>query len=159
MGGPIGRVQAFCFLVGLFGTAIGGYQCIQARIYTVAAQHESSTVGHIFKVSSGKGGTTIYHYDFSVNGVKVDDYSEVCATPLAPSACINHGPVLVYYSYHPFTNSCLEDFAVASTHAYRIGKPALAIGLPFLVLTCLDIAVLLRKDKREDDPDAEDQVG
>lgn len=65
----------------------------------------------------------------------------------------------MYYSYQPFTNSRLEDFAVAARHAYRIGKPALAIGLPLLVLTCACIAILQRKDKGEDDSDPEDEKG
>jgi hypothetical protein len=56
---------------------------------------------------------------FLVNGVKMDDYSEVCPTPLAPGACFNeNGLVLVYYSYQPYPNSRLEDFAIASSHAY-----------------------------------------
>ena len=41
-------------------------------------------------------------------------------------------PVLVYYSYQPNSDSRLEDFAAASTHAYRFGKTALAIGFTFL---------------------------
>jgi hypothetical protein len=110
------------------------------------------------KILTGKGGP-YYQYVFSVNGVRMDDYSEVCATPLAPGACDNHGPVLVYYSFQPYSNSRLEDFAVASAHAYRIGSPALAIGLPLFVLSLAALIILARPDKREDDPDPEAEKG
>lgn len=102
----------------------------------------------------GKG-SSAYHYVFSVNGVKMDDQSDVCATPLAPGACDNHGPVLVYYSFQPFSNSLLEDFSVASNLSYRFGKLAFAIDLPLLVLSSVAIAVLARKEKREGDSDSE----
>ena len=81
----------------------------------------------------------------------VDDSSKVCTTPLVPNACDNKGPVLVYYSFKPFQNSRLEDFAVASTRAYRIGVPSFAVGLPVLVLACIGIAVSQDKGKSEDD--------
>jgi hypothetical protein len=119
----------------------------------VAAQHEASIVGRITKITYGKGGSIAYHYVFSVNGVQFDDYSEVCRTPLTPGACDHHGPVLVYYSYQPYSNSRLEDFTVASTNAYRFGAPALAIGLPLFVLSVAALIILSRSDKREDDPD------
>ena len=156
MDGPFGRVLAFCFLLGLAGTVIGGYQCVKGYTYSVAAEHEATATGRVLGILAGKSHP--YHYEFSVNGVNVDDTSEVCATPLTPNACDNHGRVLVYYSYQPFRNSLLEDFAVASTHAYRIGIPALATGFPLLVLTCVAIAILLRKDKG-DDADPEDLKG
>jgi hypothetical protein len=159
MDGPFARVLAFCFLLGLACTAVGGYQCVKAHTYSVAGQREATAVGRITHISHGRGGTVFYHYVFSVNGVKMDDYSEVCASPLTLDACYNHGPVLVYYSYQPYPNSRLEDFTVASTHAYRIGKPALAIGLPLIVLTCAAVAILLRKDKRKDDSDPEEEKG
>ena len=92
---------------------IGGYQCIRGHNYSVAAQHETTTVGNIERVHVSTKGTT-YFYQFSINGVRMDDYSDVCRTPLAPGACNNHGPVLVYYSYQPYANSRLEDFAAAS---------------------------------------------
>jgi hypothetical protein len=85
----------------------------------------------------------------------MDDYSEICATPLAPGACDHRGPVLVYYAFQPFSNSRLEDFAAASAHAYHLGSPALAIALPLLVLSVAALIILSRSDKREDDPDAD----
>lgn len=144
------RVLTFCMLFGIIGTSVGGYQCVKGYNYSVAAQHEATTVGRIVKVSYGKGGPA-YRYQFSVNGVEVDDYSEVCSTPLAPDACLDNGQVLVYYSYQPYQNSRLEDFAIASSHAYRIGKPALAIGFPLLVLTVAGMSIQARKDKPKDD--------
>ncbi len=134
---------------------IGGYQCIKGHNYSVAAQHESTTVGRIVRVTQGK--SRAYHYDFSVNGVTMDDYSEVCRTPLAPGACDNHGPVLVYYSSQPYSNSRLEDFAAASAHAYRIGIPTIAICLPLYALAFVVISIVTRRDKSEDDSD--DQNG
>lgn len=137
---------------------IGGYQCIRGHNYSVAAQHETTTVGNIERVHVSTKGTT-YFYQFSINGVRMDDYSDVCRTPLAPGACNNHGPVLVYYSYQPYANSRLEDFAAASVHAYRIGIPTIAISLPLYVLGYAVIAIVIRKSKRDDDSDPEDQKG
>ncbi len=85
----------------------------------------------------------------------MDDSSKICFTPLAPGACENYGQVLVYYSYQPYPNSLLEDFADASSFAYRVGKLLLEIGLPPLVLCSVILAILLRKQRKEraDDPD------
>jgi hypothetical protein len=148
------RVLAFCLLLGIAGTIVGIWQCISGHNFAVAAQHEATTVGRIVRIYHGKGGPT-WHYTFTVNEVRFDDYSGVCRTPLKPGACYNNGPVLVYYSFQPFQNSRLEDFSVASARDYRIGKPALAIGLPLFILTCVGIAILSRKDKDEDDPDSD----
>jgi hypothetical protein len=156
--GPFFRVLVFLFVGGLFGTYFGGYRCIAAHTYAVAAQHEAATVGRVMGISGGKDGPA-WHYVFSVNGVKMDDYSRVCATPLAPGACHNKGPVLVYYSYQPYSNSRLEDFAVASRNTYRVGKPVLAISLTTLVLSCAGMVVLARKDKSKEDPDPDQQKG
>ena len=58
------------------------------------------------------------------------------------------GPVLVYYSFEPYPNSRLEDFAVASHNDIRAGIPALAIGLPLLVLSCGGFAIHMRRSQR-----------
>ena len=155
---PFLRVLVFLFVGGLFGTYFGGYRCIAAHTYAVAAQHEATTVGRVVRIVSGKDGPA-WHYVFSVNGVKMDDYSRVCATPLAPGACDNKGPVLVYYSYQPYSNSRLEDFAVAGRKAYRTGGGALAIALPCLVLSSAGMVILARKKKNEGDSDPEDEKG
>jgi hypothetical protein len=118
----------------------------------VAAKHEKTTVGHIVGIPGGRGG---WSYVFSIDGVKVDDSSQVCETPLAPGACIS-GPVLVYYSYEPFRNSRLEDFSVASKNAYRTGKLALAVCLPLLALSLTGFVILARKSRRDDDSDSGD---
>jgi hypothetical protein len=152
MGGPIVRVLVYCLLAGIAGTIIGAYQCVVGYTYSVAAQHQASTAGRVVGMYYGKGGPA-YHYVFTINGVKFDDASKVCATPRAPRACDNKGPVLVYYSFQPFSNSLLEDFFVASKSAYRIGKVALAIGLPLLILSGAGVALLERKDKRREDYD------
>lgn len=150
------KILAYLLVGGLFGTVYGGYNCIEGNTYSVAAQHEATTVGRVIGISHGKGGVA-YNYVFSVNGVKVNDYSNICATPLAPDACNHKGPVLVYYSYQPFSNSRLEDFAVSSAKDYRSGKLALAIALPIFLLSCAGMVVLARKDKQTDDADPIDE--
>jgi hypothetical protein len=143
--------------LGIVSTSLGSIQCVLGHNYSVAAKHEATTVGHILGIDYGKGGP-FWRYEFSINGAKVVGRSQVCATPLAPGACLN-GPVLVYYSYQPNSNSRLEDFAAASTHAYRFGKTALAIGFTFLVLSGAGICIVARKDKRKNDSDPEDKNG
>lgn len=155
---PFQRVLAFSLVAGLFGTYFGGYHCINGYNYSVAAQHEATAVGRVVGIYRGRHGSA-YHYEFSVSGVKMDDYSEVCETPLAPGACNNNGPVQVYYSYQPYSNSRLEDFAVASKEAYRPGIPVLAISLTILILSCAGFAIRARKNKNKDDSDPEDEKG
>jgi hypothetical protein len=152
MVGPLTRILIWCTVLGFFATVFGAWHCIKGHNYAVAAQHEATTVGRVVGMYYGKG-SSAYHYEFSVNAVRMDDYSEICATPLAPGACDHHGPVLVYYSYQPFQNSLLEDFAVASARPYRFGKPALAIGLPLFVLSIAALVVLSRKGRSEAEPD------
>lgn len=138
--------------------AVGIDRCAAGYIYSVAAKHEATTIGQIVRVGHGKGGP-YYHYEFSANGPKVDDYSDVCSTALTPDACWNNGQVLVYYSYEPFSNSRLEDFKVASTHAYKIGVPVLLVALSLFVLGSV-VFRLSRKNKREDDDsDSGDEAG
>jgi hypothetical protein len=146
-------VLPLCFLVGIVGTCSGTVQCVKGHTYSVAAQHEKTSVGRVTRISHFKG-TPTWHYVFSADGVMVNDQSPVCATPLAPGACENNGPVLVHYSYEPFRNSTLQDFTVASDHVYRFGGIALAIGLPFLALSIVGIRYLVRGDEGENDPDS-----
>jgi len=150
--GPSARILAFCTLLGIAGTIVGSWQCIAGHNFAVAAQHEATTVGHIVHIYYGKGGPS-WHYVFTVNGVNFDDYSSVCRTPLTPDGCEKNGAVLVYYSFQPVQNTRLEDFSAASVYAYRIGKPALAIGLPLFILTCVVFVILSRKNKNEGDSD------
>lgn len=157
MDGLLTRVLAICLFLGFFGAARGGYLCVKGHNYAVAAQHEATTVGRV--VGIYKGRSPAYHYVFSVNGVKMDDSSEICATPLVPGACDNHGPVTVYYSYQPYSNSRLEDFSVASIDAYRIGRPMLGIGLPLFILGFAGIVIQVRKEMRERDRDPDAKKG
>ena len=132
MGGPIVRVLVYCLLAGIAGTFVGAYQLVKGHIYSVAAQHEATTIGRVVGMYYGKGGSA-YHYVFTVNGVQFDDASKNCTTPLAPRACDNKGPVLVYYAYQPFSNSAARRFLRCRDRAHRFGKFALAISLPILV--------------------------
>jgi hypothetical protein len=157
MDGLLTRVMAICLFLGFFGAARGGYLCVKGHTYAMAAQHEATAVGRVVGIYTGR--SPAYHYVFSVNGVKMDDSSEVCQTPLAPGACSKNGPVLVYYSYQPYSNSRLEDFAVASIDAYRFGKPALGIGLPLFILAFTAIVIQVRKETRERDQDSDAKKG
>jgi hypothetical protein len=158
MDGPFTRILVWGMILGFFGTVFGCWQCISGHNFAVAAQHEATTAGRVVGYFTGKGGYA-YHYVFTVNGVKFDDYSKVCRTPLAPGACDHKGPVLVYYSFQPFSNSRLEDFSAASADAYRIGQPVLAIGLPLFVLSIAALVVLSRPGKRKNGPDAGEGKG
>jgi hypothetical protein len=142
---------ALCVLIGAAGTVVGGIECGKGHDYALAAQHESTTVGRIVKVIHGK--STSYRYEFSVNGVRMDDESPLCATPLEQGACENNGPVLVYYSWQPYSNSLLQDFAEARSDAFRDGKFLLAIGLPMLILPGAALVMLLRPGKSSDSSD------
>lgn len=143
---------AFFVLLGGAGTLVGSVECLKGHDYALAAQQESTTVGRIVKVIHGK--STSYRYEFSVNGVKMDDQSPLCATPLEPGACEHNGPVLVYYSYQPYSNSLLQDFAEARSDALRDAKFLLAIGLPMLTLPGAALAMLLRSGKSSDGSNA-----
>lgn len=158
MDGPT-RILVWCTVLGFFGTVFGVPYCVIGHNYAVAAQREATTVGRITKITYGSKGSVAYNYAFSLNGVRFDDYDGVCRTPLTPGACDHNGQVLVYYSYQPYSNSALEDFAVASADAYRIGKPALAIGLPLFVWSIVIMVILSRKNKSKHDPDPEDLKG
>ena len=91
-------VLGLSMALGIFSTLAGSYWCAVGYNYSVAAKHESTTVGRVLGMISGRGGSA-FQYVFYVNGVALDDYSDVCATPITPDACHNHGQVLVYYSY------------------------------------------------------------
>ena len=146
-------IRDLCILAGIIVTFLGGYQCVKGHAYRVAAENEATAVGRVLGMSSGRGGSS-YRYTFSINGVRVDDYSEVCETELKPGACYDYGPVVVYYSYQPFQNSRLEDFAVASKKAYRSGEIALRIGLPLLIVPSVALEIFSRRGKGDDDSDS-----
>lgn len=141
----------FIVFLGGAGTLAGSIECLKGHDYALAAKQESTTVGKIVEVIHGK--STSYRYEFSVNGVKVDDDSPICSTPLTPGACQHNGPVLVYYSYQPYSNSLLQDFAEARSDAFRDGKFLLALGLPLLILPGTALALLLRPGKSSDGSD------
>jgi hypothetical protein len=155
MDDTVAKGLVFCILAGIVGTIVGCWQCISGHNFAVAAQHEFTAAGRI----TGFGRHGAFMYKFPVNGVMMDDYSAVCRTPLAPGACYLNESVLVYYSFQPFSNSRLEDFSVASANAYRIGKPALAIGLPLFFWSTVIMVILSRKNKSKVDPDPEDRRG
>lgn len=142
----IARILVSTLLAGIGGGVFGCFRCVQGYTYSVAAQGQATVAGHVVGIFHGRGGP-YYHYVFSLNGVDRDDTSNVCATPLAPGACQGNGPVLVYYSFQPFPNSLLEDFAVASRRAYSTGMLWLGVGLPLLSLGIAGMAVRSRNAK------------
>jgi hypothetical protein len=148
---PFAQIPFYSLVAGFGATVYGGYQCVEGHTYSVAAQHEATVVGRVVGISIGRGGSQHYNYVFSINGVDRDDFSDVCATPLQPGACDHRGPVLVYYTFQPFSNSRLEDFAVSSHKDFRVGIPALAIGFPLFLLSCAGIAIRLRSHKSSPD--------
>ncbi len=141
------RVLAPFIFLGAMASGFGCYECAEGHSYRVAAESEVTTVGHIVQAPRSRKGT--YRYEFSIKGVRMEDYSNVCFTPLAPGACENNGPVLVYYSYQPSPNSLLEDFADAGSFSYRVGKFLLAIGLPPFVLCSALLALLLNRQRKQ----------
>jgi len=154
---------AFC---GLVGTSVGVARCIEGHAFSRDAQHEKTAVGRVVSSHLLQGGgrlpnrwnpladvPTIYHYVFSINGVQMDDTDQVCKTPLAPGACHNNGPVLVYYSYEPYRNSRLEDFAIAGRNTTRAARLPLAVGLTLLILPIAAMVILGRKNKSDDNSD------
>ncbi len=73
----------------------------------------------------------------------------------------------MYYSYEPFSNSLLEDFAAASREAKRTGDHAMAFGLSIIGLCTMIFTVQRRldgqdseseKDTDETDPADESDV-
>ncbi|HTB95960.1 MAG TPA: hypothetical protein VK716_03060 [Terracidiphilus sp.] len=147
MEGSWTRVLGFCLVLGMTCTSFGAYECLKGHNYSVAAESETTVVGRITRVPR-KGG---FEYKFSVNGVNVDDSSDVCETPLDSDACFNNGPVLVYYASQPFPNSRLENFSVASTNSYQLGIPAIGMGLPFLLLPIAVKLIFQLRRRREND--------
>ena len=142
------RLARFLLICGAGITLFGCTQWVVGLTYRVAAGHEASTVGQVVNISEGPR-HTIYEYEFRVNGVKMRDSSELCRTPLSPVSCIAGGPAVVYYSDQPFSNSLLEDFAVASRDAIKRGNQALLIGLPLIVV----LGTLLRLNMRWGEPE------
>jgi hypothetical protein len=145
-------------VLGVFFVVLGGAYCNMGHEFSLAGRYEATTVGRIVSIEYGRHGQ-IWKYVFSVNGVKYNDSSRTCRTPLAPGACNNNGPVLVYYSFQPFQQSRLQDFVVASKRAYEVGETALAIG--FILLIGVFIAKIKEKRDREaaGEPDPDKQKG
>ena len=145
-------VLVFVGFPGVIISFVGMEGCFWGHVYSVAARHESTTVGKVVKLLYGKGGHA-YQYAFSVDGVRFDDNYGKCLTPLEPGACDNHGPVLVHFSFQPFHISGLEDFSAASTHSYRDGTIMLAIGLPLVMVTIIFAVITVRSRRRNSGTD------
>ena len=143
--------------IGALATLYGGYKIAKGFDYSAAAEHQATTIGQILHKHTGKGGTS-YRCTFTVNGVKVDDVSDVCATPITKNACDENGLAVVYYTFQPSQNSLLQDFSVASKDAFRTGEFALAVGLPLSACLWVAQAMFRRKHGFEDDPDDTEEV-
>src|ERR1700689_1414680 len=132
---------------GVLLTGFGCYECIEGYNYRVSSEHEKTVVGRI--VYASKGSRRSYQYEFSIDGVKMDDSAHICATPLAPGACENYGPVLVHYSYEPSPNSLLESFADASNFSFGVARFMLSIGLPLLGVGGTGFAILAYRQRKK----------
>lgn len=155
MSDPFRRLLLFVLILGLGGTLYGCSQWITGQVYKTAANHQLSTVGQIVKIDDGPR-HTIYRYEFVVNGVRVQDTSEVCKTPLTRTSCITGGPAIVYYSDQPFSNSRLEDFRAASNGAFRRRNRALEFGILLISASNVTYRVLVYLNKRMGTADSSD---
>jgi hypothetical protein len=137
MGNILARILGVSLPLGILCTLLGACVCLEGRDDAIAAQHQQTVVGRIVNVSHRSKDGYDFTYVFSVNGVKFNDTSGGCRTPLAPGACFHNGPVLVYYSDQPHHMTRLEDFGVASVRCLRGGMVFMVIGLLLLIVATI----------------------
>jgi hypothetical protein len=106
-------VSLFPLVLGLVAILIGSVEAVVGLIYRDAARHEATAPGVVVRVDYYRSSPT-YYYEFRVNGGLMQDSSHDCKTSLTRVGCNAGGQVLVYYTYEPFNDSKLEDFADAS---------------------------------------------
>jgi len=130
--------SGLAFALGVGITIFGCIQLIIGVTYRDAAKHKATAPGVIVRVLHGK--STTYDYEFRVDGIKMNDSSSACMTPLANGGCREGGQVLVYYAYEPTNISMLEDFSDAAREKLKSGSWMAAIGLPVI-----GISLVLRR--------------
>jgi Protein of unknown function (DUF3592) len=111
---------------------LGCFQFFFAWQYSDAAKREIGTIGGITHVYHGK--STSYQYVFTVDGVRYQDDSDRCVTPLSRQGCQEGAPVLVYYDPEHLSLSRMQEFRAASHEKLSFGEGAIGIGLVLLGL-------------------------
>jgi hypothetical protein len=143
----------FFLMIGV-GMIIGG--CVQSVIGFTdrdAANHEATAPGVVVRVDYYRSSPT-YYYEFRVNGGLMQGSSGDCNTSLTRVGCNAGGQVLVYYTYEPFNNSKLGDFADASRHAFRTSLLEVPIGLLIAGVSLLVLKLGGGSDSSKDTDDA-----
>jgi hypothetical protein len=133
---------------------VGSVQFFLGWSYADAAKGEATAIGAITYITGGKGGST-YNYEFEIEGVKLEQDSGTCQTPLTPQGCKVGAPVLVYYAHTPVLETRLQEFGAASREKYFKGGSMAGCGL-FLIGFYL---ILKKTGKDSEEPDEPDEGG
>ena len=134
---------------------VGIFQLLIGWSYIGDSKKEASTVGRLVRVHHGKGST--YVYVFAVNGLRIEDDSSTCSTPLTSSGCEVGAAVLVYYNRDKLSETLLEEFGAAGRGkiffgAWMAGASLLLFGLHFI------FSRFLKSPDESDDVDSDAPV-
>jgi hypothetical protein len=140
---PVSLLLAAVLLV------VGSVQFFLGRGYAGAAKSEATAIGAITFITGGRGGST-YDYEFEIDGVKLEQDSGTCQTPLTPQGCRVGAPVLVYYAHTPVLETRLQEFGAASREKYFKGGSIAGCGLLLIGLHFLFKRALASPDESED---------
>ena len=117
---------------GIVLVLLGCFQLFFAWQFSDEVKRENGTVGKITHTYHGK--RTSYTYVFTVDGVRYQDDSDTCVTPLSEEGCQEGAPVLVYYDREHLSRSRMQEFRAASREKLSLGEWATGIGLMLLGL-------------------------
>jgi hypothetical protein len=117
--------------------------------YADGAKGEETVIGSITYIAGGRGGST-YDYEFEIEGVKLEQDSGTCQTPLTPQGCKVGAPVLVYYAHTPALETRLQEFGAASREKYFMGGWMVFCGLLLIGLHFIFKRALASPDESED---------
>jgi hypothetical protein len=131
---------------------VGSVQLFQGWSYADAAKGEATAIGAITYITGGRGGST-YDYKFEIEGVKLEQDSGTCQTPLTPQGCKVGAPVLVYYAHTPVLETRRQEFGAASREKYFMGGWMVFCGLLLIGLHFLFRRALASPDEAEDTDD------
>jgi hypothetical protein len=133
---------------------VGSAQFFLGWTYADAAKGEATATGTITYITGGRGGST-YNYKFEIDGVKLEQDSGTCQTPLTPQGCKVGAPVLVYYAHIPVLETRLQEFGAASREKYFMGGWMAGCGLLLIGL----YLILKKAEKGSEEPDEPDESG
>ncbi len=128
---------------------VSSVQFFLAWSYADAAKGEATAIGTITYITSGRGGST-YDYKFEIDGVKLQQDSGTCQTPLTPQGCKVGAPVLVYYAHTPVLETRLQEFGAARREKLFMGSWLAFCGLLLIGLHFLFKRALKSPDESED---------